>query len=275
LYPQALDAISKSLPSLERLDISFALSMDFAPSGGDEVNKYYPYEGPLLACVHELDKLNRLDLGFEMVDFHYTDSNGRQRSIKKNRITCLVSEVALQEIRESIIDVGGIVTETHTTNPPPWEEEDSDKRMRALQEMILDPQLDNSVRETAIEKYRELEEFLAETSNVPDVRFHKSNIDLLLEASGHCNAIEEARLQRCAIQQLPPPAKDILVERKSSGTITNSKTLDNVGVDPQVNELANVEIITTIETEEQRSKSKRRISNETVDNVAHSKRACV
>jgi hypothetical protein len=272
LYPRALDAISKSLPSLERLDISFALSMDFAPSGGDEVNKHYPYEGPLLACVHELDRLNRLDLGFEMVDFHYTDSKGQQRSIKKNRITCLVSEVALQEIRESIIDVGGIVTETHTTKPPPWEEEESDKRMRALQEMILDPELDNSIRETAIEKYRDLEEFLAETSNVPDDCLRKSSIDLLLEASGRCNAIEEARLheqqQQCAIQQQqPPPAEDILVERKSLGTITNS--------DPQVNKPANVEIISAIETEEQSSKSKKRISNETVDDAVNSKRACV
>ena len=258
LYPWALDAISQSLPSLQRLDISFALSMQFAPPGFDEANKYYPYEMPLLSCVHELDKLNRLDLGFETVDFHFIDSKGRKRSIKKSRITCLVSEVALQEIRESVIEVGGIVTETPATKPPPWEEEEPDKRMRALQEMISDPQLDNDIREIAMDKCRELEEFFAEISNVPDARLHQSSFELLLEASGRCNAIEEARLheqqqQEHEIQQQQQqqllPAEDILVERKSLGTITNEH--------------------------QQEEQTKKRISNDVVDDIVNSKRPCV
>mmetsp|Transcript_8498 Transcript_8498/g.14010 ORF Transcript_8498/g.14010 Transcript_8498/m.14010 type:complete len:719 (-) Transcript_8498:87-2243(-) len=264
LYPRALDAISKSLPSLERLDISFALSMDFAPQGGDEVKKYYPYENPLLACVTELDRLNRLDLGFEMVDFRYTDSKGRKRSVKKSRISCLISEVALQEIRESLHDVGGIVTETHTTKPPPWEEEESDKTLRALQEMISDPQLDNAIRETAIDKYKEWKEFLAETSDASNDR-HQSNFELLLEASHRCNAIEEER----------SPAKDILVERKSLGAITISETPDNVEIDPQVNKPVHDEGIHTIDDVEVTPNSKKRISNVPVDDTLNSKRFCV
>lgn len=279
LYPRALEAISKCLPSLERLDISFALSMEFAPQGDDEVTKYYPYESPLLACVTELDKLNRLDLGFEMVDFHYTDSRGRQRSVKKSRISCLISEVALQEIRETLIDVGGIVTETHTTKPPPWEEEESDKRLRALQEMILDPQLDDDTRETAMEKHQELEEYLKETSNVHDQQ-HQSNFDLLLEASGRCNAIEEVRLheQQQQQQQRSPPAKDTLVEGDSLSTIAISETSDNVGTDSQVDTHVNDEDIYTIDdVEEQPStpNSKKRNSNVTLDDATNSKRFCV
>jgi len=279
LHPRALEALSRSLPSLERLDISFALSMQFAPHGSDEVAKYYPYEDPLLACVNELDKLNRLDLGFELVDFHYIDSNGRKRSVKKSRISCLISEVALQEIRQSIMDVGGIVTETVTTRPPPWQEEESDKRMRALQEMIMDPQLDMATQEAAMEKYRDYMEYLSEFPAVPDDR-HQSNFELLLEASGRCNAIEEARLhehhQQRAIQQLP--AKDILVERKSLGMIAISETSDNVGTDPHLNKPANDKDIHTIDdVEEQPStpNSKKRISNVTVDDAVNSKRYCV
>lgn len=279
LYPRALEAISKCLPSLERLDISFALSMEFAPQGDDEVTKYYPYENPLLACVTELDRLNRLDLGFEMVDFRYTDSNGRKRSVKKSRISCLISEVALQEIRETIIDVGGIVTETHTTKPPPWEEEESDKRTRALQEMIMDPQLDNDIRETAMEKYQELEEFLKETSNATNDQQHQSNFELLLEASDRCNAIEEARLHEQQQQQRSPPAKDTLVEGESLSAIAISETSDNVGAtDPQVGRHVNDEDIYAIDdVEEQPStpNSKKRISNVTVDDAANSKRFCV
>mmetsp|Transcript_4755 Transcript_4755/g.7352 ORF Transcript_4755/g.7352 Transcript_4755/m.7352 type:complete len:728 (+) Transcript_4755:261-2444(+) len=280
LYPRALEAISKCLPSLERLDISFALSMEFAPQGDDDVTKYYPYENPLLACVTELDRLHRLDLGFEMVDFRYTDSKGRKRSVKKSRISCLISEVALQEIRETLFDVGGIVTETHTTKPPPWEEEESDKRMRALQEMMMDPQLDNAIRETAMEKYQELKEYLMETSNVPDDRQHQSNLELLLEASGRCNAIEEARLheQQQHQKQRSPPAKDAIVERESSSAIAISETSDNVGTDPHVDTHVNDEDIHTInDVEEQPStpNSKKRISNVTVDDAVNSKRFCL
>mmetsp|Transcript_38428 Transcript_38428/g.56723 ORF Transcript_38428/g.56723 Transcript_38428/m.56723 type:complete len:178 (+) Transcript_38428:82-615(+) len=175
--------------------------------------------------------------------------------------------------------VGGIVTETNTTRPPPWQEEESDKRMRALQEMIMDPQLDMATQEAAMEKYRDYMEYSAEFSTEPDDR-HQSNFELLLEASGHCNAIEEARLhehqQQRAIQQ--PLAKDILVERKSLGTIAISETSDNVGTDPHVNKPANDKDIHTIDDiEEQPStpNSKKRISNVTVDDAVNSKRYCV
>lgn len=227
--------------------------MEFAPQVSDEVTKHYPYEDPLLACVNELDRLNRLDLGFEMVDFRYTDSKGQTRSVKKNRILCLISEVALQEIRQCLHDVGGIVTETATTKTPPWEEEESDKTLRALHEMIIDPQLDDDIRQMAIEKYQDWQEdFALETSDTSNDR-HQSNLELLLEASHRCNAIEEVR----------SPAKDIFVERKS------------LGISEQVNKPVHVEDIRTIDDVEDPPVSKKRFSNVPVDDTVNSKRFCV
>ena len=245
LHPKALEAISMSMPFLERLDISFALSMQFAPHGSDEVSKYYPYEAPLLAVVHELDRLVRLDLGFEMVDFSYTDTEGRSRTIKKNRILCLVSEVALQEIRESVIELGGTITEAYNTTLPPRGEDNCDSKMRVLQEMMLDHKLDNAIKEVALEKYREMGEFFQETCDAPDHHFNLSKFDLLLEASISCSVIEK---QGCT--------EDIAIEGAPEPTSAKrTLALDDV--------------------EQQQNNSKKRTSNVTIDDTVNSKRYCV
>jgi len=267
LNPWALDAISISFPELERLDIAFALSMEFAPPyDGTDNDKFYPYEAPLLACANGLENLKRLDLGFEMVQIPYTDASGKQRIAKKNRTQFLVSKVALDEIRDAIRGAGGTVTETSSTIPPSWDENEADGDLLVLQEMIQSPDLDDTIREGALERYYEVEAMLAEESSIEsNVQPRQSNIDLLLEAS-ICHRKEmEKRLQEQASP--PTPVKDILVERKSLDTVSDNETLENVGSnDPRVND----------EAEDKPDRSQKRPSNERVDDSVNSnKRVCV
>lgn len=266
LNPWALYAISLSFPQLERLDIAFALSMEFAPPyDGTDNDKFYPYETPLLACANGLENLKRLDLGFEMVEIPYTDGSGKQRIAKKNRTQFLVSEVALNEIRDAINGAGGTVTETTSTIPPSWDENEADGDLLVLQEMIQSQDLDDTIREGALVRYHELEAMFEESSIQSNVQPRQSNIDLLLEAS-ICHRKEmEKRLQEQASS--PTPVKDILVERKSLDTLSDNEALENVGSnEPRLND----------EAEDKPDRSQKRPSNERVDDSVNSnKRVCV
>lgn len=205
IYPEALMTIKNSFPALERLDVSFALSFEYAVTKGEKIRddeKHLFYQHTIPACVIALKSLVRLDIGDRACQ---TDKSDKY----------ILSRETVKCIEEMLEHRGGHLTQSSETLPPFWPktigpEKQQQMHSFAMQKIIHNGRTDPDLRNLA---YLDMQTSIANRDREAEARNKPVVIDENIERAAPDNqpAVIEENLD-----ESPASAQEATVASNSS-----------------------------------------------------------